>query len=80
MEALKKINYSRYRVVALGMTGNLMGSIYENSLAHLKQEVSKDFKKFEIFGGVDWGDGKTKNASPTVALIGGMDLERGIEI
>jgi len=33
-----------------------------------------------LVGGIDWGDGKSKNASPTTAYIGTIDISKGVDI
>lgn len=80
IEDLKNYNYNKWRIVSLGFSGNLNGSIYEASLQKLNQNVKTISLTKEFVGGVDWGDGKSAGGSPSVALIGGVSYEDGIDL
>lgn len=76
---LKDINYNKWRIVSLGFSGNLNGSIYEASLKKLDENVQYHLG-VEYVGGVDWGDGKSATASASVAYFGALSLDTGIDI
>lgn len=79
IERLEEINYNKWRIVSLGFSGNLNGSIYEASLQKLNETIEYHIGH-RYFGGVDWGDGKSSQGSPSVAYLAGISLERGIDI
>lgn len=79
IEMLKEINYAKWRVVSLGFSGNSEGAIYQAALQRLNENVNYNSKGI-LVGGIDWGDGKSKNASPTTAYIGTIDISKGVDI
>lgn len=79
IERLKDVNYNKWRIVSLGFSGNLNGAIYEASLAKLNENVQYNLGGFYV-GGVDWGDGKSQQGSPSVAYFGNINFEKGIDI
>lgn len=79
IEQLKNVNYNKWRIVSLGFSGATEGTLYQNSLKKLCEDVFDNFDG-RLLGGVDWGDGKSKTASPTTAYISMVSLEHGIHI
>lgn len=79
IELMKEVNYNKWRIVSLGFSGTLQGSLYQASLQKLDEKPTEDFVG-QYFGGVDWGDGKSANASPSTAYIGKISMEDGINI
>lgn len=79
IERLKDINYNKWRIVSLGFSGNLNGAIYEASLKKLNEKVENHIEH-QYVGGVDWGDGKSAQGSPSVAYFGGISVEKGIDL
>lgn len=78
IEALKEMNYNKWRIVSLGFTGNLRGSLYEASLKYLRP--AERHLGVEYVGGIDWGDGKSAGGSATVAYFGSISIDTGIDI
>lgn len=76
--ALKDINYNKWKIVSLGFSGNLRGSIYAASLAKL--QTSQKHITHNFYGGIDWGDGKSAQASASVAYLIGISLAGGIDV
>lgn len=79
IERLKDLNYNKWRIVSLGYSGNLNGAIYEASLKKLNEKVETHIEH-QYVGGVDWGDGKSAQGSPSVAYFGGISVENGIDL
>ena len=79
IERLKDINYNKWRIVSLGFSGNLNGAIYEAALKKLNEKTETHIEH-QYVGGVDWGDGKSQQGSPSVAYFGGISLDNGIDI
>lgn len=78
IERLKDINYAKWRIVSLGFSGNLNGSIYGASLEKL--QTSKMSITHKFYGGIDWGDGKSAGGSATVAYLVGISMAGGIDV
>ena len=79
IEALKNINYNKWKIISLGFSGNLNGSIYLASLEKLNTKVENHIDH-QYYGGVDWGDGKSAQGSATTAYFGGISIDYGIDI
>lgn len=79
IEMLKDVNYNKWKIVSLGFSGNLNGAIYQASLAKLNENVQYH-QGVEYVGGVDWGDGKSAQGSPSVAYFGSIGIDTGIDI
>lgn len=79
IEKLKNINFSKWRIVSLGFSGTLTGSIYQASLKKLNEDVDY-VSDLPLYGGIDWGDGKSELASPSTAYIMGINPDEGIHI
>lgn len=79
VERMKEINYEKYRIVSLGFSGALNGSLYQLSLKKLNENVNENMSGY-LLGGIDWGDGKSAKASPTTAYIGIANVNEGVHI
>lgn len=79
MEALKDINYKKWQIVSMGLSGSLLGNLYQESLKKLKRPLPLS-ENHTIYGGIDWADGKSATASATSAYICGIDENSGIDI
>ena len=76
---LKEVNYPKWRIVSLGFSGLLSGSLYGAALEKLNTEVDR-VSDMQLYGGIDWGDGKSGKASPTIAYIMGISQDHGVHI
>lgn len=79
IERLKEFNYSKWKIVSLGFSGIQDGALYQASLQKLNEEINPNLNGY-LVGGIDWGDGKSRNASPTTAYFGIANLSEGIHI
>lgn len=79
IEDLKEVNYAKWRIVSLGFSGVLTGSLYSAALQKLNENLDTT-PHIELVAGIDWGDGKSSNASPTTAYIMGIGLDEGVNI
>lgn len=79
IERLKEINYNKWKIVSLGFSGIQDGALYQTSLQKLNEEVNEKLDG-HLVGGIDWGDGKSRHASPTTAYFGIVSLDYGIHI
>ena len=76
---MKDVNYAKWRIVSLGFSGILSGTLYSAALEKLNKDVLYD-PKMQLYGGIDWGDGKSGKASPTIAYIMGIHRDLGVHI
>lgn len=76
---MKNVNYNKWRIVSLGFSGSLEKSIYQASLMKLNQKVNYNLFT-PMYGGVDWGDGKSSKASPSTAYISNIDQVHGVNV
>lgn len=77
----KDIDYSKYRVISLGLSGSVEGAIYARSLSVMHEPYGEyDNYAMQFFGGMDWGDGTSSSSSDTACLFGSISKENGIEI
>lgn len=76
-EKWKNIDYSKYRVISLGLSGSVEGAIYARALQNL---IEPFYNGEHFYGGMDWGDGTSSHASDTVCLVGTIDQAEGIDI
>lgn len=80
VERLKEVNYNKWRIVSLGFSGTLTGSLYQASLQKLNEDIDPNLENSFLIGGIDWGDGKSAKASPTTAYFALVNLESGVHI
>lgn len=79
IDLLKDVNYAKWRIVSLGFSGLLSGSLYGAALKKLNENVEyRD--DVELYAGIDWGDGKSAKASPSTAYLVGISQDGGIDV
>ena len=77
IESIKEIDYERYKVVGLGMSGNIFNSIYQHDLLKAREcRVDAPNKSGVLFGGVDpgWTESDTACVLINASKYFGVDV------
>lgn len=84
LENLKEVDYEAWKIEARGVSGVRGDLIYSNNMLKMREfDIEKIMPDFVFQGGVDWGDGASRGASPTtmnfmsINDISGVDVIRG---
>lgn len=76
MEAIKRIDYERYKIVGLGMSGSILDAIYQTNLAKARPVDLNSWKSGgALIGGVDpgWTESDTACVLCNINLYSGVD-------
>ena len=77
IESIKEIDFERYKVVGLGMSGNIFNAIYQHDLLKAREcNVNAPLKSGVLFGGVDpgWTESDTACVLINASKYFGVDV------